>query len=332
MNNSIISDSRFKEVIKLAKYMTYRPSTSDKELESAKREISLEAMRLILCGGRKGFILNNLGKLRRRNLKLRGTILNDHLQSLIKKIGDGQLTIRIRNTNVSLGLPQGKERDFLYESVKLLGRYASLRHYDKKHDQHKLSIVFKSFKVLFSSTNQQQKQARLNALRDADIAYESARGKFNRGVSVTYFDSYTLRGTLRKIIEQLSKLVEPVAQTAKLTEEVKLPAPSVSQAESHIFDNKSVVFFRATKTPAQYQREEVTELFVCPISYEIMADPVVASDGHTYDRKSIEAWFKQNTTSPLTGVKLNNLSLTPNYLVKNLIEMMGSSRFCRKAY
>ena len=29
-----------------------------------------------------------------------------------------------------------------------------------------------------------------------------------------------------------------------------------------------------------------------PISFEMMADPVVASDGQTYERADIERWFR----------------------------------------
>ena len=35
-------------------------------------------------------------------------------------------------------------------------------------------------------------------------------------------------------------------------------------------------------------------VWVCnsPISFEMMADPVVASDGQTYERADIERWFR----------------------------------------
>ena len=36
----------------------------------------------------------------------------------------------------------------------------------------------------------------------------------------------------------------------------------------------------------------------CPISMEIMRDPVIAADGHTYERVEIESWFANNRTSP----------------------------------
>jgi len=62
--------------------------------------------------------------------------------------------------------------------------------------------------------------------------------------------------------------------------------------------------------------------FICPISGEIFEDPVMASDGQTYERKGITKWIKQkgsNATSPLTGLKLKTKVLTPNHSMKSLV-------------
>eukprot|EP00887_Chlorella_sp_A99_P002394 scaffold10.g2394.t1 len=51
---------------------------------------------------------------------------------------------------------------------------------------------------------------------------------------------------------------------------------------------------------------------VCPITQEPMRDPVVAADGHTYERAAIEAWIARQPTSPMTAQPLEHLQLTPN--------------------
>jgi hypothetical protein len=53
---------------------------------------------------------------------------------------------------------------------------------------------------------------------------------------------------------------------------------------------------------AHYFVADEMDSFMCPITGEILLDPVVASDGHTYSRAAIAKWFEQNQTSPLTGV------------------------------
>ena len=57
-----------------------------------------------------------------------------------------------------------------------------------------------------------------------------------------------------------------------------------------------------------------------PISLEEMKDPVVASDGFTYERQTIENWFAMgNTRSPMTNNILKSLVLFPNRFVKSLL-------------
>ncbi|CAO2819093.1 unnamed protein product [Amaranthus hypochondriacus] len=62
------------------------------------------------------------------------------------------------------------------------------------------------------------------------------------------------------------------------------------------------------------------EDFRCPISLELMLDPVTISTGQTYDRASIQKWLKSgNLICPKTGEKLENTELVPNSALKKLI-------------
>ncbi|XP_010547920.1 PREDICTED: U-box domain-containing protein 18 [Tarenaya hassleriana] len=63
----------------------------------------------------------------------------------------------------------------------------------------------------------------------------------------------------------------------------------------------------------------------CPISMEIMSDPVVIGTGHTYDRSSISRWFRSgNLTCPKTGRSLTNTELVDNLAVKHVIKLYNS--------
>ncbi|KAK7242544.1 hypothetical protein SO694_00017484 [Aureococcus anophagefferens] len=65
--------------------------------------------------------------------------------------------------------------------------------------------------------------------------------------------------------------------------------------------------------------ESYPDEFACPISYELMQDPVIASDGHTYERSAIAAWFERRRTSPITNEDLPNLDLVPAHAMRSLI-------------
>jgi len=60
--------------------------------------------------------------------------------------------------------------------------------------------------------------------------------------------------------------------------------------------------------------------FLCPITKELMSNPVILCDGHTFEKESIEKWFEESTHSPLTGLELHNKDTVPNIALKKLIE------------
>lgn len=74
---------------------------------------------------------------------------------------------------------------------------------------------------------------------------------------------------------------------------------------------------KKTLTNSSLNLEEITQ--VCPITQEIMQDPVVASDGHTYERAAITDWQKSKSTSPITREPIT-AEFKPNVALKKQIE------------
>ena len=66
--------------------------------------------------------------------------------------------------------------------------------------------------------------------------------------------------------------------------------------------------------------EEVPKEFLCPINLTIMKDPVIMSDGQTYEREAIEKALKISPFSPITKKPLNMKDATTNYALKSMIE------------
>ncbi|KAH6773001.1 hypothetical protein C2S52_004153 [Perilla frutescens var. hirtella] len=70
---------------------------------------------------------------------------------------------------------------------------------------------------------------------------------------------------------------------------------------------------------------DIPHYFLCPISLQIMKDPVTTVTGITYDRESIEQWLSTAATSdamcPVTKLPLSKSSdLTPNHMLRRLIQ------------
>ena len=59
---------------------------------------------------------------------------------------------------------------------------------------------------------------------------------------------------------------------------------------------------------------------MCPITLALFRDPVVAEDGHTYEREAIVRWIDQSGDSPLTKQPLTVEALRPNYVMRRMVE------------
>ncbi|XP_055338095.1 WD repeat, SAM and U-box domain-containing protein 1-like [Paramacrobiotus metropolitanus] len=67
--------------------------------------------------------------------------------------------------------------------------------------------------------------------------------------------------------------------------------------------------------------------FLCPVTNEIMRDPVIALDGISYEKTALEAWFKKgNSTSPTTNTILSSQLFIPNVNLKLLIDRWHVTR------
>ena len=60
--------------------------------------------------------------------------------------------------------------------------------------------------------------------------------------------------------------------------------------------------------------------FYCPITGELMNEPVSDPEGHTYEKNEILRWLSTNPISPLTRTPLNSSQLTDNIAMKRSIE------------
>ncbi|XP_031162286.1 WD repeat, SAM and U-box domain-containing protein 1 isoform X2 [Sander lucioperca] len=64
----------------------------------------------------------------------------------------------------------------------------------------------------------------------------------------------------------------------------------------------------------------IPDEFLCPITRELMREPVIAADGYSYEREAIDSWINQkNRSSPMTNLPLLTTLLTPNHTLKMAI-------------
>ncbi|XP_032358135.1 WD repeat, SAM and U-box domain-containing protein 1 isoform X2 [Etheostoma spectabile] len=64
----------------------------------------------------------------------------------------------------------------------------------------------------------------------------------------------------------------------------------------------------------------IPDEFLCPITRELMKEPVIAADGYSYEREAIDSWINhKNRSSPMTNLPLLTTLLTPNHTLKMAI-------------
>ena len=88
-----------------------------------------------------------------------------------------------------------------------------------------------------------------------------------------------------------------------------------NELNNNLYDSQSI-----STTSIKTQSDAFSEILKCPISGEIMEDPVMSPGGHTYERKYIENWIQRKGISPLTKKPLSKNDLRINFVVKNMIE------------
>ncbi|XP_009799470.1 U-box domain-containing protein 1-like [Nicotiana sylvestris] len=91
-----------------------------------------------------------------------------------------------------------------------------------------------------------------------------------------------------------------------IKQNLKQPAPMSARA-----DQSSSCYSVVSDIPDELR---------CPISLDLMRDPVIIASGHTYDRNSIAQWINSgHHTCPKSGQRLIHMALIPNYALKSLI-------------
>lgn len=105
------------------------------------------------------------------------------------------------------------------------------------------------------------------------------------------------------------------------------PEGSSSPSAAKAADSKDHRTRRSSAAPAEPSIAAAALIEVamrrmqCPLSHQLLSEPVVASDGNTYERAALEAWLEAgNTTSPVTEQPLTSTTWYPNAMLKQLLQ------------
>lgn len=128
------------------------------------------------------------------------------------------------------------------------------------------------------------------------------------------------RSTLRKELEEFKSEIENEkdrAETIQMDQIIAL----LERSDAASSTREKELKYLAKRNSLGNQPLEPLQSFYCPITGDVMVDPVETSSGQTFERSAIEKWFAEgNKLCPLTFITLDTLILRPNKTLKQSIE------------
>ncbi|XP_047325153.1 U-box domain-containing protein 15-like [Impatiens glandulifera] len=137
-----------------------------------------------------------------------------------------------------------------------------------------------------------------------------------------------LHGTEDLRIETLAvkNLIEERGQNTEGNQQILKILRNLKQVAGMEEETTMVDIPSSCETLSKSASLQIPNEFLCPISLEIMMDPVIVATGQTYERESIQKWLDtDHKTCPKTGLVLAHQFLVPNFALKNII-----SQWCKK--
>lgn len=123
----------------------------------------------------------------------------------------------------------------------------------------------------------------------------------------------------------MNEIIGDIAD-GKITNEEEETLSPTSLAKKHTQKTVEVTTEMLKDKDAELKKlEEPPDAFMCPITKEIMLDPVVDKEGNSYERAAIMKWLSgsatttPHNTSPVTRNPLSQDDLTENRALKNAI-------------
>ncbi|XVE73666.1 hypothetical protein DITRI_Ditri11bG0137100 [Diplodiscus trichospermus] len=133
----------------------------------------------------------------------------------------------------------------------------------------------------------------------------------------------TERSALKKEFEDFKSEIESVRLRKDKAEAIQMDQiiALLGRADAASSPKEKEMKYFTKRKSLGSQPLEPLQSFYCPITREVMLDPVETSSGQTFERSAIEKWFTEgNNLCPLTMTPLDTSVLRPNKTLRQSIE------------
>ncbi|GKU87889.1 hypothetical protein SLEP1_g2218 [Rubroshorea leprosula] len=131
------------------------------------------------------------------------------------------------------------------------------------------------------------------------------------------------RSVLRKEIEDFKSEIENARLRKDLAEAIQMDQiiSLLERADAASSPKGREIKYLTKRSSLGSQPLEPLQSFYCPITGDVMVDPVETSSGQTFERCAISKWFAEgNNICPLTATPLDRSVLRPNKTLRQSIE------------
>lgn len=131
------------------------------------------------------------------------------------------------------------------------------------------------------------------------------------------------KSTMKKELEEFKNEIEDARLRKDLAEAIQMDQiiALLERADAASSPQEKELKYFAKRKSLGSQPLEPLQSFYCPITRDVMVDPVETSSGQTFERSAIEKWFAEgNNSCPLTMIPLDTSVLRPNKTLKQSIE------------
>ena len=96
----------------------------------------------------------------------------------------------------------------------------------------------------------------------------------------------------------------------------------VNLVDDHKYANMTILRVQPLLKTNKKARDDTTPR--CPISQMPLVEPVVAADGHTYEKRQLQRWLAKKCTSPMTNEPMVPWT-TRNFALETLVKKRGAA-------
>ena len=123
---------------------------------------------------------------------------------------------------------------------------------------------------------------------------------------------------------ELPELLRPAPELLRPAPELLRPAPELLRQAPELLRQAPEPEERARYNNQTFPSSNNTipislNTLKCPITHEMMTEPVMMVDGYSYEKRAIQHWLTQSNRSPMTNLPLHDTRLIPNLKLLEII-------------